>query len=164
MSKAIVVAVRRSMTIPGVMRVSMGLIGIRRTIAVTLVRMRGTMAIPARAGAITVGRTSAPIWRTDALMTILVDDRHTIMVLYYGAAVFAIFVDEKRRITIFDGCSEILPIRGEHRRRLSAGRSGATNKKRYSDNLSHTVLHSIIDRSRAAPQIAEVTTTTEPGA
>ena len=166
-SEAIVVSMGRSITVPGIVVcrwVSVTRIGMRRTVAITLVRILGAMAICAGDGTIALRRAGAPMRRTNAMMSIFIDDRHAIVVLHNGAAVFAIFVDENRCVPIFDGRSEILPIRGEYRRRLRVGRSGAENKKRYCDNLSHIVLHSIINRTLAAPQFAAVTKAIEPDA
>ena len=102
---------------------------LRGTLAITIRGMGRTLAI--RAGAITISlrRTPAPSRVTGVLPSILVEDRHAVLVLHDGPAIFAILVDEQGRIAVFDGRSKILTIRGEHGCGLREGRSGAKDEK-----------------------------------
>ena len=156
MTVAIVVAIRRSIGVAGIMlrammpvtRVVMG-----RTIAVARVWLRGTMAILASGLTKAVRRARSPMRRTDGLLSVLVEDRHAIMVLHDGAAIFAILVNKYRCTAVFDGCSEVLPVWRKYRRRLSEGRSRAEDKERYCQSLFHTVLHLIIKYKVATLQL-----------
>lgn len=128
MTIAIVIAIRRSIAVAGiVVRAMMPVtrVGMGRAISVTRVGLRGTMAITASGLTKAMRRARSPMWWTDGLLSILVEDRHAIVVLHDGAAIFAILVHKYRRTAVFDGRSEVLSVRSKYRRRLSEGRSRA---------------------------------------
>lgn len=131
-TKAIVVAIGRA--VPVTMRmvrrtISISVILLVWTIAITRISMRRASSIAAGVVTISMRRARAPLWRTNCMLTILVEDRHTIMVLHYSAAIFSILVDKYCRIAVFDGRSEILAVWREYRSGLSERRAGVNYKK-----------------------------------